>query len=119
MPARVGRVAQPGRPFRASAGRSAQRLGNPLPGRVRRGLGRSVILIPIADARPDTTVIEMNARFALVVMLSQLAACPLFFGNGGGGGPSGVEMGGDFELDPSCMLDDAIDVELGDGSEGF
>jgi hypothetical protein len=78
-----------------------------------------VILIPIVPAPLGTTFIEMKARFALLAMLSQLAACPFFFGNGGGGGPSGVEMGGEFALDPSCVLDGSLDVELGDGSDGF
>lgn len=55
---------------------------------------------------------------ALLVLLSQLAACP-FFGGPGGGGPEGPQMGGEFELDPACVLDDALDVELGDGSDGF
>lgn len=62
----------------------------------------------------------MQSRAFLLAALSQLAACPFFgIGQGGGGGPSGVEMGGDFELDPSCMLDGELEVELGDGSEGF
>ncbi|HWB76201.1 MAG TPA: hypothetical protein VG755_14625 [Nannocystaceae bacterium] len=62
----------------------------------------------------------MQPRAILLAALSQLAACP-FFGIGGddGGGPGGVQMGGDFELDPSCELDDMLEVELGDGSEGF
>ncbi|HET6582046.1 MAG TPA: hypothetical protein VFG69_01340 [Nannocystaceae bacterium] len=57
-------------------------------------------------------------RATLVAALSQLAACPGWFG-GGDDGPGGVEMGGDFEVDPSCMLDDALVVELGDGTDGF
>ncbi len=68
----------------------------------------------------------MNARLAhalrsasLVVALTQLAACPAWFGGGSAEGPGGVEMGGEFALDPSCMLDDALAVELGDGTEGF
>lgn len=67
----------------------------------------------------------MNARLvqtlragSLVAVLSQATACVLF-GGGDDGGPSGVPMGGDFELDPSCMLDDMLEVELGDGSDGF
>src|SRR5262245_4279217 len=56
---------------------------------------------------------------SLVAVLSQVSACFLFGNGGGGAGPSGVEMGGEFELDPSCMLDGTLEVELGDGSNGF
>jgi hypothetical protein len=62
----------------------------------------------------------MNPRLApiLLALLPQLVGCGLF-GSEGGGGPSGVDMGGDFELDPSCMLDGTLEVELGDGTDGF
>src|SRR5688572_2897194 len=62
--------------------------------------------------------ISMSRATVLSLLLAQLPACDIFGGDGGGG-PGGVDMGGAFELDPSCELDGELVVELGDGTDGF
>ncbi|MBC8071411.1 MAG: hypothetical protein IAG13_24000 [Deltaproteobacteria bacterium] len=54
----------------------------------------------------------------LLVLVPSLAACPGWFETGDDG-PSGIDMGGEFELDPSCELDGELTVEIGDGTNGF
>jgi hypothetical protein len=46
-------------------------------------------------------------------------ACLLALGCPSPSAPTGVPQGGAFQHDPSCTLDDALTITLGDGTDGF
>lgn len=71
-----------------------------------------------AMTSPATRLARRLGAALLVVAVAPSTGCFLF-GTGGDDGPDGVEMGGGFELDPSCELDGELSLAIGDGAEGF